>query len=141
MRCVFNDGGRKDAGYKGEARDCVVRAIAIVTGKAYQEVYNTINVLGKDERITKRNKPRSTARMGVYRKTYDKYLKKLGWKWTPTMFIGQGCKVHMREEELPKGNIIVRVTKHLAAIIDGVLHDVNDCSRKGTRCVYGYYSK
>jgi len=28
-------------------------------------------------------------------------------------------------------------------VIDGVLHDTHDCSRDGTRCVYGYwlYSK
>jgi len=27
----------------------------------------------------------------------------------------------------------------MAAVIDGVLHDAYDCSREGTRCVYGYY--
>ena len=141
MKCIFNDGGRAKAGYKGTTSDCVVRAIAIVTGKEYQEVYDDINVLGKAERVTKRKRHRSTARMGVYRKTYEKYLKSLGWKWTPTMLIGQGCKVHVREEELPKGKVIVRVSKHLAAVVDGVLHDVNDCSREGNRCVYGYYSR
>ena len=25
-------------------------------------------------------------------------LKNLGWQWTPTMFIGQGCKVHLKKE-------------------------------------------
>jgi hypothetical protein len=24
-------------------------------------------------------------------------------------------------------------------VIDGVIHDTHDCSRNGTRCVYGYY--
>ena len=32
MRHVYNDGGRKACGYKGDARDCVARAIAIASG-------------------------------------------------------------------------------------------------------------
>lgn len=32
-------------------------------------------------------------------------------------------------------------SKHLAAVVDGVLHDTYDCTREGTRCVYGYYVK
>lgn len=136
-----NDGGRKEAGYKGSTRDCVVRAIAIAAKKNYKEVYEAINVMGKDERLGKSLKSKSNARLGVYKKTYQKYLEGLGWKWIPTMFIGQGCKVHLREDELPKGRLIVKVSKHLTAVIDGVIHDVNDCSRDGNRCVYGYYTK
>jgi hypothetical protein len=26
-------------------------------------------------------------------------------------------------------------------VIDGVIHDTHDCSRGGTRCVYGYWRK
>jgi len=68
-------------------------------------------------------------------------MKELGFEWKPTMNIGQGCKVHLRADELPCGNIIVNVSKHFAAVIDGVLHDTYDCSREGTRCVYGYYKR
>jgi len=56
------------------------------------------------------------------------------------MKVGQGCRVHLRQDELPKGNIIVRVSKHITTVIDGVIHDTFDPSRDGTRCVYGYYS-
>ena len=28
--------------------------------------------------------------------------RRLGWTWTPTMAIGQGCKVHLRADELPE---------------------------------------
>jgi hypothetical protein len=55
------------------------------------------------------------------------------------MLIGQGCKVHLRSDELPSGRLIVRVSGHITSMIDGVLHDTYDCSRNGTRCVYGYY--
>jgi hypothetical protein len=43
MKWVYNDGGRKAAGYKGEARDCVVRAIAIATDQPYEVVYKEFN--------------------------------------------------------------------------------------------------
>ena len=57
------------------------------------------------------------------------------------MFVGQGTKVHLKKEELPMGTLIVSCSKHLTVVIDGVLHDVFDCSRNGTRCVYGYWTK
>ena len=42
LKLEFNDGGRAAAGYKGQAGDCVVRSIAIVTGLPYQKVYNQL---------------------------------------------------------------------------------------------------
>jgi hypothetical protein len=68
------------------------------------------------------------------------YLGK-GWEWVACMQIGQGCKVHLIHSELPKGRIIASVSKHLCAVIDGVVNDTYDCSRDGTRCVYGYFRK
>lgn len=32
-------------------------------------------------------------------------------------------------------------SKHLTCVKDRVLYDTYDCSRDGTRCVYGYWSK
>jgi hypothetical protein len=55
------------------------------------------------------------------------------------MGIGTGCRVHLRAGELPGGRIITRLTGHLAAVIDGVVHDTEDPGRAGTRCVYGYW--
>ena len=67
-------------------------------------------------------------------------MAELGFVWTPTMAIGQGCTVHLRADELPKGNLIVSVSSHFVAMIDGVIHDTHDPSRQGTRCVYGYWT-
>lgn len=141
MNFQFNDGGRLEAGYKGTTGDCVCRAIAIVSGLNYQQVYDDLNELSKREHLTKRRKHKSCARNGVKRSTYDKYLTSLGFKWTPTMGVGTGCRVHLNEDELPDGKLIVRVSKHLTSVIDSVLNDTYDCSRNGRRCVYGYYSK
>ena len=57
------------------------------------------------------------------------------------MFIGSGCKVHLRNDELPAGRLIVCLSRHYTAVIDGVIHDTHDPSRGGTRCVYGYWRK
>lgn len=137
MKYTYDDGGRAAAGFKGTTGDCVTRAIAIATGKPYLTVYNAVNAIAAQERVAAGK--RSNARTGVSRKTTEKVLAILGWEWVPTMQIGQGCKVHLRTEELPAGRIIVRLSRHLAAVVDGVLHDNHDSSRKGTRCVYGYY--
>ena len=138
---VYSDGGRCASGYKGTARDCFTRSVAIITGKDYQEVYDEINALGQTERTGKRKRGKSTARTGVYTRTARKYLKSLGYEWTPTMFIGQGCKIHLKADELPTGRLIVCVSRHYTAMIDGVVQDTHDPTRNGVRCVYGYYKK
>lgn len=141
MKWNFNDGGRAEAGFRGPARDCVTRAIAIATTKPYREVYDALNALAITERITKRKRKKSSSREGVFRETYSRYLQSLGWRWVPTMSIGSGCRVHLRTSELPRGTLIVRVSRHLTTVIDGELHDTHNCSRGGTRCVYGYFTR
>jgi len=140
VKVVLTDGGRIEAGFKGKAPgDCVTRAIALATGLPYLQVYTELNAIAKDER-PKPGWARSDARLGVYRYTYERFLKQLGWAWVPTMLIGSGCKVHLRAEELPPGRLVVVVSKHLTCVIDGVIHDQFDPARAGKRCVYGYYS-
>jgi hypothetical protein len=141
MKWIYNDGGRKEAGYTGHTGDCVVRAFAIVSGIPYQELYDKVIAISFSEHITKKKKRKSNPRKGVYKYTSRKLAKELGFKWIPIMQIGSGCKVHLREEELPKGKIVAKVSRHLVAIVDGVINDIQDPSRGGTRCVYGYYIK
>jgi len=137
----YNNGGRSDAGFKGTTGDCVVRAITIATGFTYSEIYSTMNLFVKDERLTKRKRNKSASRTGVHKDQIKKFLNALNWTWTPTMFIGQGCKVHLKADELPSGILIVSLSKHVTCVIDGVINDTYDCSRNGTRCVYGYWTK
>lgn len=137
---IYNDGGRKAAGYKGQAGDCATRAIAIATGMDYQTVYDELTIR-KQKFKGKKVTSCSTARRAMPTKVVKRYLEEIGWKWVPTMKIGSGCKVHLRADELPKGRILARVSGHLVAVIDGVIHDTYDSSRNGTRCVYGYFIK
>lgn len=139
MTFVYNDGGRAAAGFRGDTRDCGVRALAIAANMNYRDAYELIGEFCKKERRSKRRKTRSHPRTGVYRATYNRVLEHLGWKWAPAMQIGSGCVMHVHPDELPHGPVILRLSKHFAAAIDGILHDTYDSSRDGTRCVYGYW--
>ena len=156
MDWVFDDGGRAEAGFKGFTGDCVCRAIAIATEKPYKEVYDLINEFAKKERTGKKKRKKSNARTGVYKETIRKIMAYYGWEWIPTMKIGSGCTIHLSENELPSGRLVVNVSKHTTAVIDGVIHDTYDPNDTGVvlfyedgvpvvlhsdRCVYGYYIK
>jgi hypothetical protein len=138
---VQNDGGRADAGYRGTTGDCVARAIAIATGMPYQEVYDGINAEARKERRSSGKCGKSSARTGVHKGTIVRYLTSLGWVFTPTMAIGSGCTHHLRKGEVPMGRLIASLSRHYAAVIDGVVHDTHDPTRGGTRCLYGYWTK
>ena len=139
VQFVYDDGGRSAAGFKGTAGDCAVRAVAIATKKTYQDAYDLINRHSKNEKPSKRRRGKSSSRTGVHTVTFHKVMEELGWRWTPTMQIGSGCTVHVREDELPTGRLILNLSKHYAAFLDGALHDTYNGSRNGTRCVYGYW--
>lgn len=142
----YHDGGRTLAGFKGGARDCVARAIAIASGLPYREVYDALAHGNATQRKTRgtRNKGKRTASEGIHtnRKWFKDYMQSIGFEWHACMTIGSGCKVHVHKDELPaKGALVLSLSKHFAAYVDGVLLDTYDCSREGTRCVYGYWIK
>jgi hypothetical protein len=165
MQFVHDDGGRAAAGYKGRAGDCVARSVAIASGRPYAEVYAALATGAGNERKSRG----ASARNGIHttRKWFKDYMRSIGFEWTPTMLIGQGCKVHLDAAELPAGRLVVAVSKHYTAVIEGVIHDTHDPSDrpatiyprredapKGARelsngngwiydpkrCVYGYWT-
>ena len=46
--------------------------------------------------------------------------------------LGRGCTVHLRAEELPAGRLVVSLSKHVTAVVNGVIRDTYDPSRGGT---------
>jgi hypothetical protein len=129
----YNDGGRSAAGFKGQTGDCVVRAIAIACELDYGDCYRELR---------RRMRPTGrTPRHGVPRAVYDDFLADLGWRWVPTMRIGAGCTTHLRASDLPQGEIVVRLSRHLLAVVDHTMQDIYRDDRDGTRCVYGYWEK
>lgn len=143
-----NDGGRAAAGFTGTAGDCVVRSIAIAAAIPYEEVYAELHARQlawvaagrtKQARLAARRKTPPSPRNGVSPEVYKPWLAELDFEWTPTMTIGSGTTVHLARGELPDGNLVVRCSKHLTAVLDGVVHDTYDPTRDGTRAVYGYW--
>jgi anti-sigma-K factor RskA len=108
----------------------------------YPEVKHAIESRAMRER-PRQGVKRSSASNGVFtsKKWFHDYMKSLGFAWTATMGIGTGCTVHLRRDELPYGRLVCMVSRHACAVVDGVLFDDHDCSRNGTRCVYGYWRK
>lgn len=128
MKFTMNDGGRADAGYRSSKHDCVARAIAITTGRPYDEIRQYLSSHSSDG-----------PGINTRRKWFHQYMRDLGFAWHPTMGIGTGCRVHLREDELPSGKLVVMVSRHAVAVIDHVIHDVWNPARGGNRCVYGYW--
>lgn len=143
-----NDGGRSDSGFKGGAGDCVVRSIAIASSLPYLQVYvdlreaNARYAQERDNKLSRLLQNRgSSPRNGNHRNVFHDYILGLGFEWVPTMKVGSGCQVHLRPDELPSGTLIVKVSRHLTTVVNGMIQDTHDPSRAGNRCVYGYYRK
>lgn len=151
---VHDDGGREAAGWKGKrARDCVTRAIAIASGRPYDEVYEALAKGNAAQRIPRKGHKKRSAGDGiiVQRKWFKDYMFGLGFKWRPLMRVGQGCQTHFNADEVPKtGRYVISLSKHYTAVIDGVIHDTFDPTRVTIhtengkqrlvdRCVYGWW--
>lgn len=147
---VHDDGGRAAAGFRGQARDCVARSVAIASGLPYAEVYATLaSGTGSQRTSSKGRRKAASARHGVdvRRKWFRDYMEAIGFRWVPAMTPGSGCRVHLDASELPSGRLVVSVSRHMTAMVDGVIRDTSDPRRLaagiggvwGRRCVYGYW--
>lgn len=128
MAYIFDDGGRAAAGYKGTAGDCGARAMAIALQIEYKQAYSEIAEANKSLGYGK------SARNGVHKDTLGAILARHGYRWYPApKFVGRKAYA----ADMPKGRVIARMSKHFAAVIDGVVHDTFDSTYK---MVYGYWS-
>jgi hypothetical protein len=129
MTFQYNDGGRKAAGFKGIAGDCVVRAISIALNLDYKTTYKQLAQANKDYGNEK------SARNGLSKKVYIPFLTQHGWVWrSAPKFDGRKARC----ADMPKGVVIARQAHHLVAVIDGVPNDIGNPSHK---MVYGYWAK
>lgn len=117
IKFQLNDGGRKDAGYKGTAGDCVVRAFAIHTDSEYKEVYRIF------ADAMKKATGKKSARNGILKKVYTKVFAEYGL----TKYAQPTVKMTFSTAAKVYPNCIVSTTKHLTVIKGGVLHDISDC--------------
>lgn len=145
---VYDDGGREAAGFQGHTGDCAARAVAIVTGRGYQEVYDDLAAFAAEHEAGRRARGKRTPshpRTGYHSDTLRAYLAERGWRWVPTMEVGTGTRVHLSDDLydeiafLGEVRVIVRLSRHYAAVAEGTIRDTHDPSREGTRAVYGYW--
>jgi hypothetical protein len=139
---TFDDGGRAASGRRGHAGDCVVRAIAIATGADYDDTYDRM-ARGNASLAVRRDGSRRarSARNGVAPVVYKAHLAAAGWVWTATMGFGTGTTHHVAVDEVPMvGPVILRLSRHLVAVVDGVVRDTGDPGRGGSRAVYGWWT-
>jgi hypothetical protein len=145
-RCpwVKSDGGRKAAGY-GEAKgDCVARAITIATGKPYAEVFEDLKAGAADHvkrwpnsktaGWIKKSRSGGDPASGCFDAVSARYLRSIGWQYTRLR-----GRVFLRSGQLPPGRLIVALSRHFVAVIDGVIHDTYDSGGAGKRHVKGYW--
>jgi len=130
MKYNYNDGGRADAGFKGQT-DCGIRAVAIALGMGYKEARAVLK-----ESASKGKQGNKAIANGIYKEDLSSALAKFGWYWeSAPKFSGRKARCSDLKDE---GTIIARQARHYVAVIDGVPEDTWDSSDK---MVYGYWKK
>ena len=131
----YNDGGRKDAGFKGDTGDCVTRAISIVTRLDYRDVYDELNRLTRE------------MTGGLYRSVRDGCTTPV----THRFLTEQGYTLSLRSREYLgetytyQDEVIAVMARHWCAVIDDVVQDTWDCrtskrTKNGLPLLVGSYS-
>ena len=121
----YDDGGRREAGRKGLVGDCVVRAIAIATGTAYDAVYKEVARLNMECGLGTRS-----ARNGVPERVTRAACIAFG---LVKITLPPGPRPTYTEAHERYGDCVVGITGHLCAIVDGALRDVFDGRKRGRR--------
>jgi hypothetical protein len=141
---VYDDGGRKAAGFKNDwdIGDCACRAIAIVTRRSYMSVYNHLTkLMALDKSYFYTKKKDLDPSYGCLVHVWEEVLKNLKWKYKAT-------KCLLRN--VPNGRLVVWYDTepadsrgitwgHSVASIDRVLHDTWDSSDDGDLHINGYW--
>ena len=118
-----NDGGRAASGRRGQTGDCVVRAIAILTGADYDRVYNDMAAAMKAAGFPATGDARRTRGPKAWR-VQQNVLESYGLE--KIYMPARSRKPTYTEAYEKYGNCVVKTTRHLAAIRDGKLQDIAD---------------
>jgi hypothetical protein len=116
---TYDDGGRAAIAPRTDPGigDFVTRAIAIATGRPYAEVYDMVDKFGRAAGYL------GIACLGVPDELADELMSEItGWRWVPLH------NAHFVTSDLPnETRLIARIHGHWFAVIDGVIHDIDDC--------------
>ena len=105
---MITDAGRNAYGFPNEARDCTVRATAVALQMPYKDAHARLKALGRKNRC---------------RFTFEgKCIEALGLESRPEFSCRRADKV-LPELAALGGRFIVRVSKHVYAVVDGTIYD------------------
>jgi len=134
----YDDGGRAQAGYKGSTGDCSVRAIAIATGKPYDEVYKALHHIARNwkgrSKRAQRTRAQPSPRNGVFVEVLDAYMKSIGW-------VQHMVKARINDlpawayTQIAEGTpgVVLYVRKHYTALVNETVRDTWDCRMTAAR--------
>lgn len=133
-RCAFlpTDAGRSTSRRPRQSNDCTVRALALVTGLPYDEVYDRCALEGRK------------CGKGMHLKDWLPAATVGGYRfvWTPFPAIKGQRRMNpvTFARKYPEGRFILRLSKHVVACVNGVIMDTSENQGPmglGWRCVYG----
>jgi len=136
MKWQFHDGGRKLAGYRPHARDCVIRSISIALNLDYKRTAKRIaKGLNWDD---------AHWSQGMHSGKYRNFLFKKGWMYIS--LTGERCDTDNAEDRLPKTQLILQMHRHLVACYKHILYDTWDSrtirgKKKYPNTILGYWQK
>lgn len=125
MEFHFNTGGREKYYKQVYVRDCATRALAIANNLDYKVAYK---LMWKYQNGTPRN--------GVSTKSTNRCLSDIGWDYHDI----KSEHIKINEFKFPNGIIICRIKGHVTTIINGIINDTWNCSKKNPEIV-GYWIK
>lgn len=132
MEFIYDDGGRKEAGFGSVRNDCLVRALAISTGIPYQRVWLTASREMKKHGFG----PSGDMQEAFRRHANNRNLLSNTWLLeTQLHIIRQHGYTQVDDGPLTcteagwlYPDCLVTTSSHIAAIVSGKLHDISDWS-------------
>ena len=106
----YNDGGRQASGRKGNANDCAVRAMAIITDIPYTDCYKRL--AAANQVFTGKR----SARNGVHKKASDRVYADAGLY---KVKLPAGPKPTYAQAYAEYGDCLVTTSHHICALVDG----------------------
>ena len=112
----YHDGGRSEAGYRGEANDCVARALSIMTGESYQQVY--LELARANKASGKARSARNPIRNEVWQPVYESYgLRKVKLPPGKSRTIAKSGKEVYKDREVRYGSVRIWKRRNLCSSV------------------------
>ena len=125
----YNDAGRLQSKRSKQKNDCTVRALALSAEVDYDVAYDLLKYRGRKA---------SKGHFFPKQRSDDiAFGYKFIWKSFPAVKGQKRMNPERFAIEFPKGVYICKTVKHVYAVIDGIINDIEKVSWFDGKCVYG----